>query len=80
MILCGYGCGKEAIHQFKNGKWCCSDNISKCKKVKEKLVTIGLLRMKGKNNPMFGKTHSDVTKKKIGIKSKQKSRINNQNF
>ena len=30
MILCDYGCGLEATHQFKNGKWCCSSNTSKC--------------------------------------------------
>lgn len=29
-MLCDYGCGKEATHQFKNGKWCCESNISKC--------------------------------------------------
>ena len=36
-MLCSYGCGKEAIYQFKNGKWCCNRNISKCKKIKEKI-------------------------------------------
>jgi len=34
--LCEYGCGQEAKHQFKNGKWCCSNNISNCiYKIKE---------------------------------------------
>ncbi len=28
--ICSYGCGKEAKHQFKNGKWCCNSHISKC--------------------------------------------------
>ena len=28
--LCDYGCGKEAIHQFKNGKWCCSKSHKSC--------------------------------------------------
>jgi hypothetical protein len=23
-MICNYGCGQKAIHQFKNGKWCCS--------------------------------------------------------
>jgi len=30
MRICNYGCGREAKHQFKNGKWCCSKNISGC--------------------------------------------------
>jgi len=30
MILCQYGCGREAKYQFKNGKWCCENNIAKC--------------------------------------------------
>ena len=35
-ILCSYGCGQPAIQQFKNGKWCCSNNQASCPKVKEK--------------------------------------------
>ena len=34
--LCEYGCGKEAIHQFKNGKWCCSEHTSQCPAIREK--------------------------------------------
>ena len=30
MNICDYGCGKEAIQQFKNGKWCCSKNHKSC--------------------------------------------------
>ena len=30
MKLCDYGCGKEAKHQFKYGKWCCGSNYQKC--------------------------------------------------
>jgi len=30
MIKCDYGCGQPAIHQFKNGKWCCSLNWRQC--------------------------------------------------
>ena len=29
MNQCVY-CGREATHQFKNGKWCCSKNQSSC--------------------------------------------------
>lgn len=28
--LCEYGCGKEAKHQMKNGRWCCEDFYTKC--------------------------------------------------
>lgn len=30
MKKCEYGCNQIAKFQFKNGKYCCSDNISKC--------------------------------------------------
>lgn len=30
MKLCDYGCGKEGIYQFKNGKLCCSIVVQKC--------------------------------------------------
>ena len=30
MQLCDYGCGQEARYQFKNGKWCYSENFRSC--------------------------------------------------
>ncbi len=30
MPKCDYGCGQEAIRQFKNGKWCCSTSAIQC--------------------------------------------------
>lgn len=30
MVLCDYGCGQEAIYQFKNGKQCCSKSKNSC--------------------------------------------------
>jgi len=37
--LCSYGCGQQAKYKFKNGRLCCSNNISKCpinrKKIKD---------------------------------------------
>lgn len=36
-MKCEYGCGQEANYQFKNGKWCCSSNISKCPAIKNKM-------------------------------------------
>jgi len=29
-ILCDYGCGRESLYFFNNGKMCCSDHYSKC--------------------------------------------------
>ena len=67
MPLCNYGCGQEAIHQFKNGKWCCSIDYRKCPSFIEKIrqKNIGKVRsdifkkkmskqMMGQKNPMFG--------------------------
>jgi very-short-patch-repair endonuclease len=34
--LCDYGCKKEAIYQFKNGKYCCSENHRHCKGIQRK--------------------------------------------
>jgi len=36
MILCDYGCGQKAKYQFKNGKWCCSKNVSSCLAISKK--------------------------------------------
>jgi 5-methylcytosine-specific restriction endonuclease McrA len=35
-ILCDYDCGEIAKYQTKDGKYCCSDHLRKCKKIKEK--------------------------------------------
>lgn len=61
--LCDYGCRKEAIHQFKNGKRCCSIKVSGCPIFSK----IHSERMKGENNPMYGKkrNHTEEIKKKI---------------
>jgi len=34
--LCDYGCGKPAIHQFKNGKYCCSKSFLQCINIRKK--------------------------------------------
>jgi hypothetical protein len=47
--LCGYGCGQEAKHQFKNGKLCCSEHWKQCPESRRKSGRSGEL------NPMFGK-------------------------
>ena len=35
-VLCEYGCGREALFQFKNKKWCCSKFLSQCPSMKKK--------------------------------------------
>ena len=45
MQLCDYGCGKEATHQFKNGKWCCSREFQSCPEMKKQFMN-----EKNKNN------------------------------
>ncbi len=39
MNICEYGCGQEAKHQFKNGKWCCKDHWMKCSNQQKKIST-----------------------------------------
>lgn len=52
-ILCEYGCGKIATYRFKNGKYCCSESVSRCDEIK---------RIKRKHGgPMKGKKHSQRT-------------------
>lgn len=35
-MICDFGCGKEAIHQFKTGRWCCSVNTNSCEGKRKK--------------------------------------------
>jgi len=69
MQLCDYGCGKEAIHQFKNGKWCCSKTTNGCPEMKK----INSFRNKGKVSPMKGKTISKKHKEILSIANKEKT-------
>ena len=77
--LCDYGCGQTAIHQFKNGRWCCSEYFVRCPKIREKKKgqiawNKGKIYSIEERNKMsldqIGKKHSNETKKKIGIGSK----------
>lgn len=59
--LCFYGCGQEATHIFKNGRYCCSDNTSKCPSMKK----INSELNSGNMNGFFGKKHSEESKNKM---------------
>jgi len=39
-MKCEYGCGQDAKHQFKNGKWCCNRNVMQCLAYKKKISII----------------------------------------
>jgi hypothetical protein len=58
-MMCDYGCGREATHRFKNGKWCCSKNIASCPTTKEKISLIS----KGKPKPERWKKNISKGKK-----------------
>jgi len=81
MQLCDYGCGKEAKYQFKNEKWCCSKNISKCDgiihKLKNRKVSIETRQkqsysLMGRDVWNKNKNISEEHKLKIGLGNKNK--------
>jgi hypothetical protein len=64
MKLCDYGCGQEAKHQFKNGKWCCSESWGTCPSNKRK-----------NSESHKGKIFSEKTKRKMSKSHKGKKRL-----
>jgi len=64
--LCSYGCGRKAIYQFKNGKYCCELTQNKCPIIRKKNSE----NSKGKPSRMLGKKLSEETKNKISKKLK----------
>jgi len=67
-MLCSYGCGNVSEYSFKNGKVCCCRFPNQCPSVRK----LNSKNNSGKNNGMYGKKHTDETKRKIGVKSKEK--------
>ena len=51
--LCDYGCGQEARHQLKNGKWCCSLSVNKCTNIRLKRIKTNEDKRKQKEKPEF---------------------------
>ncbi len=71
-MLCDYGCGKEAIHQFKNGKWCCARSVNSCPEIKRKKNISFKTNYIKELNPNYGRTpwnkgipHSEKTRSKM---------------
>ena len=82
MKLCEYGCGQEAKHQFKNGRWCCSKNYQSCPTNRRKYsrVKIGKIRepfseehKRKMSEAKIGKICSEETKRRIGKSMKGKN-------
>lgn len=48
-MLCDFGCGREATHQLKNGKWCCETSYNKCPEMRKK-NSAGLKRARSSDN------------------------------
>jgi hypothetical protein len=63
--VCNYGCGKEATHQFKNGKWCCSKSKNSCSFNKRIPWNFGITGYH---------IHDEKTKNKIGLPKRGKCR------
>ncbi|HUU88897.1 MAG TPA: NUMOD3 domain-containing DNA-binding protein [Candidatus Glassbacteria bacterium] len=68
MNYCSYGCNQKAKYKLKNGKYCCCNHHASCPALRKK----NSISNSGDKNGMYGRKHSDETKKKIGEKSKQK--------
>jgi hypothetical protein len=56
-MFCSYGCGKESIKLFNNGKQCCSERFDQCSAIIKRRIETRKSR---------GPWHSDETKKNIG--------------
>jgi hypothetical protein len=71
MKICNYGCGQEAKHQFKNGKWCCSKSINSCPNMKK----INSINNKGerKGLKLSQKTKIKMSISKIGLQTEEKN-------
>jgi len=63
-MFCDYGCGQPAIFKMTSGKWCCSKHYSSCPENRRKNREANL----GKNNGMYGKKHTNISKKKMAKK------------
>jgi hypothetical protein len=71
MRICDYGCSQEAIHQLKNGKWCCCERFNSCPEVRKKNSEKNKIKQSGKNNGMYGKKHSIESKRKNSKSNKK---------
>jgi len=80
MKLCEYGCGQEARHQLKHGKWCCSKSQNSCPEVRRKNSETNKIKQSGKNNGMYGKKQSIESKRKNSESNKKQWKDKNSTF
>jgi len=79
MPKCDYGCGQEATHQFKKGKWCCDTSSNKCpvkrKQISEtnKGCTSWMKGLSAKTDPRVAKLGRKISKKTKGRKKSKES-------
>lgn len=50
--FCDYGCGRPAVHTFKNGKKCCSKFTTQCPEMSKKSYA-GLVRRRTQVREQF---------------------------
>lgn len=62
--FCDYGCGKEAVSQLKNGKWCCCNDFRSCEAVRKK------------NSAGVKKAHKNGKMKITGFSSEARNKSN----
>ena len=88
-MKCEYGCGNEAVYQFKNGKWCCKESSKKCpeiikkssdgrkgkKRTEEQILNISVAHM-GQKSLTKGKSYKELYGEEKAIEIKEKMRIN----
>ena len=70
-MICDYGCNKEAIYLFKNGKCCCSRSHNSCPNMKK----INSNNMKGKNKgkKFSNESRNKMRKSKLGLQVGEKN-------
>jgi hypothetical protein len=70
-MLCEYGCGQEAIHQCKNGKWICAKHPNSCPSIRKQIRDKHKGKSKSEDHKrkqsetMKGRKHSEEHNKKI---------------
>lgn len=70
MKLCKYGCGDEGKYLLKDNTYCCSKWPSQCPAIRKRNSKTNKIKQLGKNNGMFGRTHSIESRKKMSEKAK----------
>lgn len=74
---CQYGCGKEALYQLKNKKWCCSEHYNSCSEQKRKNSKGGKLAHKKREDYSYLKGKPSWKKGKDCYNSETIRKIHN---